>query len=404
MGVVHEPNSPVLRPRFDCLDGLRAIAAIVVVMHHTAYATGETFRSSLGPYLARADIGVAIFFLISGFLLYRPVVATHLGDLPAPGARVYLERRAVRIFPAYWLALIGISVFIGFGPGQELDGVWSWICHLLLIQVYQPDEFFRGITQSWTLSVEISFYVFLPVYAWAIRRFAARRPPGDRLRVEIAGLVVLAAIGLGFNAVMQWGSSTYLTRVGKAWLPANLDLFAIGMAMALLSAWVAGRRATPTWVEWIGRIGGWWWVGAACTFWFVARHTGLTGEITPIPKTGFPQYAEHYLYGLTATFLLLPAVFGTTRRGFVRSVLRFAPVAWLGLVSYEIYLWHQGWLKKALQWTDSAAFQGPFWRILAIVLACTIPTAALSYYVVERTLVRWQHRRRASQEPSPVAR
>ena len=400
MSTVPESEASAVRPRFDCFDGLRALAAIVVVVHHTAYATGETFRSAFGPYFARADIGVAIFFLISGFLLYRPFVATHLGNLPAPGARAYLQRRAVRIFPAYWVALIGISVFIGFVPGQQLNGVWSWICHLLLIQVYQPDQFFRGITQSWTLAVEISFYVFLPVYAWAIRRLAATRPRGEKLRVEAVGLGVLFVIGLAFNAAMQWGDWTYLSRVGKAWLPANVDLFAVGMAMALVSAWVAERRASPTWVEWIGRIGGWWWVGAAGSFWFVATQVALTDQITAIPDTGFPQFAEHYLYGLTAALLLLPAVFGTTRRGTVRTTLRFAPIAWLGLVSYGIYLWHQGWIKEALQWTGSGAFQGSFVKILAIVLACTIPTAALSYYLLERPLVRWQHRRRAPAVPA----
>ena len=396
-----EPLADDVRPRFDCFDGLRALAALVVVVHHTAYATGETFRSDLGPYFARADIGVAIFFLISGFLLYRPFVATHMAGLPAPDARAYLTRRAVRIFPAYWAALVGISLFIGFGVGQGLDGLWSWICHLLLIQVYQPDQFFRGITQSWTLAVEISFYVFLPVYAWTIRRLASTRPPEIRLRVEILGLAALVAIGLGFNAVIQWGGWTYLTRVGKGWLPANLDLFAIGMAMALVSAWVAERRSMPAWVAWLGRVGGWWWVGAAVTFWFVATQIGLTGEITRDPPTGLSQFAEHYLYGLTAAFLLLPAVFGTTRRGLVRSMLRLAPIAWLGLVSYGIYLWHQAWIKEALQWTDSGAFQGPFVKILVIVLACTIPTAALSYYVLERPLVRLQHRRRESR---PVPR
>ncbi len=383
-----------VRPRFDCFDGLRALAALVVVVHHTAYATGETFRSDLGPYFARADIGVAIFFLISGFLLYRPFIANHLADRPRPATGPYLRRRFLRIFPAYWAALVGISVFIGFGVGQGLDGLWSWICHLLLIQVYQPDQFFRGITQSWTLSVELSFYLFLPVYALGIRRIAAGRPRRDPIRVELVGLAVLVAIGIGFNAMMQWGGSTYLTRVGKAWLPANLDLFAIGMGLALVSAWVATREETPPLVEKIGQIGGWWWFGAAVAFWVVSTQLGLTRAITPIPETGIGPYLEHYLYGVVAAFLLLPVVFGTNRRGVVRSVLRFAPIAWLGLISYGIYLWHQGWIKEAQKWTGSGPFQGSLWEILAIVLACTIPTAALSYYLLERPALRLKDWRR----------
>jgi peptidoglycan/LPS O-acetylase OafA/YrhL len=408
VSTVHGDTSPAPesltaeeRPRFDCFDGLRALAAIVVVAHHTGYATGTTFRSDAGPYLARADIGVAIFFLISGFLLYRPFIVNHLAERPRPATGAYLRRRFLRIFPAYWAALVLISVFIGFGAGQNLNGAWSWICHLLLIQVYQPDQFFRGITQSWTLSVELSFYLFLPAYALGIRWVAARRPRRDAIRVELAGLAVLVVVGLGFNALMEWGGWTYLTRVGKAWLPANLDLFAIGMGLALVSAWIAERGETPPLVEQIGRIGGWWWFGAAVAFWTVSTQLGLTSAITPIPDTGVGPYLEHYLYGVVAAFLLLPVVFGTNRRGVVRSLLRFAPIAWLGLISYGIYLWHQGWIKEAQQWTGSGAFQGSFLEIFAIVLACTIPTAALSYYLLERPVLRLKDWRRSAR---PVSR
>ncbi|HZJ27482.1 MAG TPA: acyltransferase [Acidimicrobiia bacterium] len=388
-----------VRPRFDCFDGLRAIAAIAVVFHHTGFATAATFRDwhGTGDFLARADIGVSIFFLISGFLLYRPFVAMHLADRPRPATGAYFRRRFLRIFPAYWAALIGIALFIGFYQGQELNGVWSWISHLALVQVYQPDQFFRGITQTWTLHVELSFYLFLPVYAWALRRVAARTGIRDHLRVEVAGLAVLAAVGVVSNVAIQWGGWLYLSRVGKAWLPANLDLFAIGMTLAVVSAWASRQGSMPPIVERLGRIGGWWWLGAGAAFWIVSKEVGISTAITRVPDTGIERFVEHYLYGLVGLFLLLPAVFGTARKGAVRSFLRLGPVVWLGLISYGIYLWHQGWIKEALQWTDSSVpegqlIRGPFWVVLGITLACTIVTAAVSYYGLERPVLRLKDR------------
>jgi peptidoglycan/LPS O-acetylase OafA/YrhL len=95
---------------------------------------------------------------------------------------------------------------------------------------------------------------------------------------------------------------------------------------------------------------------------------------------------------------LLPAVFGTARRGLARGLLRLAPVVWLGLISYGIYLWHQGMQKKALEWTDSLVketefVRGDFWPVLAITLGLSIVVAALSYYVLERPVLRLKDRR-----------
>ena len=77
-----------------------AIAAISVLLLHTAWASGFTLRSSLGIYASRLEIGVSIFFLISGFLLYRPFVASHLSGRASPNTRRFWERRLLRIVPA----------------------------------------------------------------------------------------------------------------------------------------------------------------------------------------------------------------------------------------------------------------------------------------------------------------
>src|ERR1700722_19903176 len=81
-----EPVS--VKPRhFACFDGLRSIAAVSVLLLHTAWISGFTSRSWLGAYTSRLEIGVSVFFLISGFLLYRPFAVSHLAGLAAPNAR-----------------------------------------------------------------------------------------------------------------------------------------------------------------------------------------------------------------------------------------------------------------------------------------------------------------------------
>src|SRR5207247_5786068 len=95
--------------RFPCFDGFRATAALSVLLLHVAGSSGETQRNHVvGSYLARLDVGVAVFFLISGFLLYRPFAAAHLTGGRAPAALPFFRRRFLRIYPAYWVATTAV--------------------------------------------------------------------------------------------------------------------------------------------------------------------------------------------------------------------------------------------------------------------------------------------------------
>ena len=83
--------------RFPCFDGFRAAAALSVLLLHVAGSSGATQRNrDLGPYLARLDVGVAVFFLISGFLLYRPFVDAHIAGGRAPATLAFFRRRFLR--------------------------------------------------------------------------------------------------------------------------------------------------------------------------------------------------------------------------------------------------------------------------------------------------------------------
>src|ERR1700730_4577740 len=100
------PSSQTSGSRLPALDALRAVGAIAVVATHVGFWTAATADPFWGGLVARLNVGVAIFFVLSGFLLFRPFVRSAAGQTPVPDTNRYLVRRAVRILPAYWLAVI----------------------------------------------------------------------------------------------------------------------------------------------------------------------------------------------------------------------------------------------------------------------------------------------------------
>ncbi len=376
---------------FDCFDGLRAIAAFAVLVHHASFATGDMNNGRFAHYFTHLDIGVAIFFLISGFLLYRPFVARVFSERVEPPVREFFLRRAARIFPAYWVALAVIIVVFRLDRAIP-DGVLGYAQHFFLVHIYDRRHASLGISQAWTLAVEITFYAFLPLYAAVLRRACAHRSNEARLRIELGALVVLYAAGVAFRAFCYWGPHGLVHTIGIYWLPANLDLFALGMALAVLSAGadagVTPRRLTDA----LGRASVLWWAVAAFFFWVVLTRLHIPVGIQNGPPTHLKGHANQACYGLVALFLLIPAVFGTGRGGPVRGFLRWRPVAYFGVVSYGVYLWHQAWIGKVVEWQHEPIFQANFFVTVLGATALAFTTAVLSWVLVERPCMRWAHR------------
>jgi peptidoglycan/LPS O-acetylase OafA/YrhL len=375
---------------FPCFDGLRAIAAITVVLHHASFPTGRMFVGRFAPYFTHLDIGVAVFFLISGFLLYRPFVAAAFSGRPGPSVRRFFRRRLLRIFPAYWLALVGVILF--FGLQMPVSGPRSYFEYFTLTQVYDPARAVGGLAQAWTLSIELSFYAFLPLYAWALHRLTSDRRPEARLRLEVAGLVVLYATSVAFRALVFALHGGTIHTVGIYWLPANLDYFALGMGLGVASAWLATRDAPHPLAETVGRMPVVSWLLALACFVTVSR--GLHLPVGLARVDGMKAYARQFLYGATAFFLLLPAVFGPQDRSVVRRFLRWGPVVYLGLISYGIYLWHQAWVAKAFSWQSQPLFRAGFVALFTTAFAWTLVTASASWFLLERPLLRTRDRDR----------
>ena len=395
-------------PRFPNFNGLRAIAALAVVLTHLADTGGANAPNILGVFFARMDGGVAIFFVISGVLLYRPFARAHLLDEARPRLVPYLWRRGLRIYPAYWFAMTVVVYVLGV---TQIPSLKNFLLDYSLLHIYSPHQpdVFAPLVQSWTLATEVAFYLLLPLWSVVMARFV-RGEPRVRVRTELVGLAVLIGISTAWKAfVLGVGLSD--PRIGqlKLWLPWWLDLFAVGMGIAVLSVAVLHLgRPTPRWID-RRRAPMACWIGALGTFWWVAAGAGLGRTTAAIPLSRL--WGQHYLYGATAILLVLPAVFGSQDRAANRIhwFLQTRVMVFLGSISYGIYLWHEGWIDRYLNWTD-LAFRGvyfsdtplawhtnqvisiPWFVFGAAVLALTVASASVSWFGLERPLTSLKHR------------
>src|SRR5919106_3179955 len=110
---------PPGNPRFPLFDSIRGIAVLMVVAVHGGYISGAAQGAWYGDLLARLEFCLPVFFLVSAFLLYRPFVAARIHERRPPSARGFFRARALRILPAYWLAL----TLLGLYPG--LPQLWT---------------------------------------------------------------------------------------------------------------------------------------------------------------------------------------------------------------------------------------------------------------------------------------
>ena len=369
------------------LEGLRALAAGAVLLTHAAFMSGAIGRSILPGFLARMDIGVAVFFVLSGFLLYRSNAGALAGiGRPSP-TRTFFARRAARLLPAWLLCLAGVLVLV---PESRHAPAASWVANLLQVQAFKSSWDLPGLAQLWSLSTEVFFYLSLPLLAWLLR-LAARRW-GARGEVwGLVGMYVFAwAVRVAAAAGLLSGRISWLRT-----LPGNLDWFVLGMALAVLfvnrdryGASLAVIRESP-WTLY---------ALAATILWLLT--TSIAGPYDLTAPSAWQASIKHLGYGLFAILVVAPAVAGATSS--VSAMLRSRPMVYLGTISYGFFLWHlpvMFWVRAHLGY---ALFTGHFWATTLGTLLVGLPISAASWHLVESKVQALARRRTTTGRAAPA--
>lgn len=372
------------RSFLPAVEGLRACAAIGVVITHVAFQTGHS-AGLAGRLWGRFDMAVAVFFALSGFLLWRGHAAAARGLRAAPSTIHYLRSRVVRIMPAY---LVSVVVILALLPAAAGASATVWLANLTLTQIYVPLTLTPGLTQMWSLAVEVSFYFALPLLALA----ALRLPP--TARVPAIAAVSLLSLGWGFVPIHTAYGVNPLN-----WAPAYGCWFGAGM---LLAEWV---HSPIGWAHRVARRPVL--LAAVALGAYLVAASPLAGPEGLTPATVNQFIVRTAMGGVLAWALLAPLVLD--RPDTPHRVLASAPMVTLGRWSYGIFIWHLAALDMVFPVIGRFAFTGDMAVVLTLTLVFTVAIAAVSYALVEapcRDALRGWERRHMTQavpaQPAPA--
>lgn len=312
------------------------MAALGVLTTHVAFQTATESR-----ILERFDYFVAVFFALSAFLLARG------GHRPG-----YYQRRFARLAPAYVVCVVVVALTL---PELTHLSLPTFLANLFLVQVYVPDALVAGLTQMWSLCVEVAFYLVLPLY----------------LALGTRGRWALLALAVAASLAWPWLIEPVTWVNMQIWPPSYVPWFAVGLAAAELErAGVVWR-----WPRW----------PVALLFLPLAWLGGVAGP----PGLVHPTPAEFNLrVAIGAAFaavLVVPFALGPREDGLLASRV----MTRLGRWSYSIFLWHVAVLSFAFPVLGVPLFNGHFAEVLAFTTVASVAVAYASYEWVEVPGARW---------------
>jgi peptidoglycan/LPS O-acetylase OafA/YrhL len=301
---------PATRTRVDGLDGLRGLAALFVVLHHTFLISFPGFPVNTGPFwlgwLLYGHFAVAVFITLSGFSL--GISPARKGWQLGSKAR-FAQRRAWRILPPYWAALV-FSLVIAWAvvpqPGSAPPNGKSVVVYGLLLQDVFGSPSPNGA--FWSIAVEAQLYLVFPLLILLLRRYGAA--------------VMLAAVAIPVFAIGLLAPHVHVADMLMRFTPEFAPLFAAGLVAAGIVR--AGERASRLPLGWMSGL-------------------AVAPVIALIVIRGSVWTAGHFFWvdiaGAPAIALLLAAV-ATERPAALVWLLDTRPVRSLGSFSYSLYLVH----------------------------------------------------------------
>lgn len=377
-------QSTHIKSRDLSLDGIRGLAAFMVFLYHLRWIAGEP-KLMVGGLnwmlvLSRFDIGVCLFFVLSGYLLSGPFWE---GALTGrwPNLERYAIRRLARILPAYWCVLIVFAVL-----SQTSYSMWGAIAltlQTLGIHTFSDYTYHGIVPVLWSIGIEIQYYALLPLLFLAAA-FLSRR---SRWIAPLALTALIAVSGV----LWQAGVSLLVGHVPGKILPSAssmvitesvfhyLKWFGIGIAAAGIvkySPWV--RKWKPL-------------------HWDLATCLSIAGIVLAIASSSKGEWRRVSLAGWPLSALACGfLVFAAPRSRLAIAVFEHSIMRFMGSISYGVYLWHRPVLKAVFGGTLPARL-GPvsaFFIGGAIGFFVTVAIAWLVHVVVERPAILWATQQR----------
>jgi peptidoglycan/LPS O-acetylase OafA/YrhL len=378
-GTERQPATPVDEPRqavgrYAALEGYRGLAALLIVVFHVyqymrsgpaaTYPYAGTWRNTV---LVGLDSMVGLFFVLSAFLLTLPYARAGLAGTQPVAARAFLFRRSVRIVPLYLVAILVIWA----SRNRALPGDWrDLVEHLTFTQVFDDKRIFYTIGPAWSLAVEVHFYVLLALLGPVLcRRCHAIPSRAGRVKVLSGVVVALAAVGILWKLI-AWYVLGVGTDVWSVWfgLPAKIDIFAVGMALAVVVA--CRDQSEPM----------------SPTTRTVLAGSGGALVVATFTTNSMTQISHLFFYTLAAVgFGLVIAASAFVPRQRSSRVLGSPVPALLGLISYSMYMWHEPLMlllaHRGLFPMPGSAHAFPVGVLILVTV--TVVVGWFSYWVIE---------------------
>lgn len=359
--------------KLNNLQVLRAIAAYLVLLAHVEDVEKKYGEARiLGTWTNAGDWGVDLFFVLSGFLLAPAFIDS---VRRRQGLWLFWRNRLRRVLPALWAQLV-ILLAIAAIWGKGLPPLGEIAAHFSLsFNLWGNESAINGV--YWSLPVEWNFYMVLPLMALVFQGSARR---------AVAGVLLFLLLAIGFRLLCVWSVHRYGADglVLARWitqLPGRLDQFAFGMAAAWLLLRHPPSAALGRWLAWLGLI-------AVVALAALASELGyFVGEL---------RMPWVWLFTALIAFAFAVLMLGASAdpRGAVARGLQWWPLAWLGMVSYSLYLWHVPLLSLF-----NHVFARPAGLLdCALLAVLSMVVAGVSYRFIERPFLGARARRSEQRE------
>jgi peptidoglycan/LPS O-acetylase OafA/YrhL len=369
------PNKFLLGYRPE-LDGIRAIAVLAVMTAHSfLIACGADLRlSPIVPILLKGGVfGVDIFFVLSGFLI-TSILLREYESFQRISFKKFYFRRTLRLLPAMMLLLAGCIIYVAvFQESNSSFGYRQILAATLYISniyVMLGDGLTLGmLTQTWSLSVEEQFYTVWPLALLFLIK-------GYDKKTIFKSVAWIIAASWAFRCFLYWQGgiheSTILRLSANFFILSRTDGLMCGALAAMYVAWKDDFK--PVRQEVLSNIG-------------LISATILGSVLLFAPSTGPSVYYFWYTAASIVTATLIVALMLAPIKA-VQKGLSFAPLTWIGKISYVLYLFH---VPIYVLMPREFAIEFP---IISFCIALTIAMgfAAISYYLIEIRFLRMKSR------------